>query len=628
MFECLVYYHAATHSASHLTKVPGGGHQPLPKNIELLRLLPSLIREPEDDEPAAVDSTVIGHSTDHQENPRGRFQDVEVVNSYYSRYYPPTIPESFNARRPYRKPNLSDELAAGGILASGESLVSRLEEYTFSNQEDGNLRVYNEDGESKWHSGTARKGRGDCMLLKDGNLVFFDTEGTGKPVWASMSQGTVKAPGPYKLFMQDDGNLVIYGANSVPTWAIWSDRSSGIFTSVAGKAEMPSKVTWLQTCEKLISRNGKYTFVNQGDGNLVIYNNDGLATWASMTRSKGAGNLYMQTNGDLVLYNTDGDVETPGAPIWSSGTANRGNGPFKLVLHDDGKLVIYDSNSKRTWASHEGAVWRNFTKSELHGGNTLRSGESLVSASEEHTFINQDDGNLVTYDIAQPTWASGTGPGRLTRGDFTLLSDGNLVLRDTQGTGKPVWASMSQGIHRDAGPYRLIMQDDANLVIYGAHDVATWATRTLDTTSGVFTDVAGRAEMPSIVTWLGTSDSLVSRNGMYTFVNQRDGNLVIYTRNRKPIWTSNTYSRGSGNLYMQRDGNLVLYNTDGNGRPIWASNTYGRGTGPYTLIMQNDGNLVIHDALHNLVWASNSVVRGWSFKHLWVFLLNIVTCCC
>lgn len=128
-----------------------------------------------------------------------------------------------SCRTPGRTSEFGDELPVGASLSAGESLVSSSGEYFFTNQKDGNLSVYNAAGvkQSLWE--TRWGGRGDVMLLKDGNLVLLDTEGTVKPVWASMKQTT--APGPYSLVMQDNGNLVIYGADHKPKWSSWEDRS-------------------------------------------------------------------------------------------------------------------------------------------------------------------------------------------------------------------------------------------------------------------------------------------------------------------------------------------------------------------------------------------------------------------
>ncbi|HEX2087260.1 MAG TPA: hypothetical protein VHF89_16375 [Solirubrobacteraceae bacterium] len=81
---------------------------------------------------------------------------------------------------------------------------------------------------------------------------------------------------------------------------------------------------------------------------------------------------------------------------------------------------------------------------------------------------------------------------------------------------------------------------------------------------------------------------LISDNGAYRLVMQRDGNLVEYGPSG-PVWASNTYSPGA-RAVMQLDGNLVIYAW--NGGPIWSTNTWWGGRS--TLVVQNDGNLVIY----------------------------------
>lgn len=141
--------------------------------------------------------------------------------------------------------------------------------------------------------------------------------------------------------------------NSKPFFAL---VISGVFTNVAGNAEMPNSVaTWLALSDTLVSTNGMFKLVNQADGNLCIYNQDGKVTWSSGTRGKGVGHLYLQRTGNLVLYNTDGEVARPGAPIWSSNRVWT-PGPYRLVMQDDGNLVIYGPHHNLTWASNAGSL--------------------------------------------------------------------------------------------------------------------------------------------------------------------------------------------------------------------------------------------------------------------------------
>ncbi|MET8952002.1 hypothetical protein ACWEO4_29730 [Streptomyces sp. NPDC004393] len=79
----------------------------------------------------------------------------------------------------------------------------------------------------------------------------------------------------------------------------------------------------------------------QGDGNLVIYDEQGHARWASNTF--GAGNhAVFQADGNLVVYNSANQA------VWSSGT--EGHNGAELVLQNDGNVVISQGGAA-LWAS-------------------------------------------------------------------------------------------------------------------------------------------------------------------------------------------------------------------------------------------------------------------------------------
>ncbi len=89
------------------------------------------------------------------------------------------------------------------------------------------------------------------------------------------------------------------------------------------------------------SCNGRYSFVHQGDGNVVLYNNaTGRALWASGTQGRATSTLVMQGDGNLVLYN--------GAyAVWN--TRTQGNPVSATVVQDDGNVVLYGANWKVLW---------------------------------------------------------------------------------------------------------------------------------------------------------------------------------------------------------------------------------------------------------------------------------------
>ena len=72
---------------------------------------------------------------------------------------------------------------------------------------------------------------------------------------------------------------------------------------------------------------------------------------------------------------------------------------------------------------------------------------------------------------------------------------------------------------------------------------------------------------------LRRGDNLTSSNGRYRLIMQHDGNLVLYGGRRDPLWATNTQGQRVERCVMQSDGNLVL--RDKNGKVVWAANTYG-----------------------------------------------------
>lgn len=97
--------------------------------------------------------------------------------------------------------------------------------------------------------------------------------------------------GQYGLFMQGDGNLVLYGGAPGVANAVWATN------------------TWTLPTWQRPSRADM-----QGDGNFVLYNAANFPSWASGTDGNGGSRLAMQDDRNLVIYTAANQ------PIWSSGT--------------------------------------------------------------------------------------------------------------------------------------------------------------------------------------------------------------------------------------------------------------------------------------------------------------------
>ena len=102
----------------------------------------------------------------------------------------------------------------------------------------------------------------------------------------------------------------------------------------------------------------------------------------------------------------------------------------------------------------------------------------LQSTNKRYKLIMQTDGNFVGYQEDKPFWASNTS-GR--PGGFVIMqTDGNLVLyagsgpNDNQGA---FWSSQTSG-KGARGKYRLVMQNDRNIVVYDMNNQAIWTSNT------------------------------------------------------------------------------------------------------------------------------------------------------
>ena len=73
---------------------------------------------------------------------------------------------------------------------------------------------------------------------------------------------------------------------------------------------------------------------------------------------------------------------------------------------------------------------------------------------------------------------------------------------------------------------------------------------------------------------LNRGESIDSPSGTYRLILQNDGNLVLYPLpSGSPVWGSGTEGKAVEKAVMQEDGNFVLYSYDG--KPVWGSGTEG-----------------------------------------------------
>ncbi len=303
---------------------------------------------------------------------------------------------------------------------------------------------------------------------------YFWTTATGDsheftryPLWvANYTSGSPSVPGGW------------------PTWTFWQYTSSSSVPGIAGAVDASyfqgttgqlaalTRSTVLQAPvppdtagpvlrsgsrldhpQTLSSGTGQYVAAMQSDGNFVVYG-DGRALWSSGTGGNPRARLVLQDDGNLVLYAVGGQA------LWNSRTA--GHSSPSLQLQNDGALVV-SSGSTPLWSS--GTTGTDL----LSTGAGLTAGQYVHSLDGQAVALLQGDGNMVVYLNGRPGWATGSAghPGD----HLALQGDGNLVLYD--GSGRPLWSSGSAGV----GTASLAMQRDGNLVLY-AGGVPRWASLT------------------------------------------------------------------------------------------------------------------------------------------------------
>jgi hypothetical protein len=212
--------------------------------------------------------------------------------------------------------NLCTELKAGWRLTAGESLFSPLGGFRLTMQDDGNLVLYVID---------------DMKLPPD---VLHVTSGArdvlklyAKPVW---STGThVPKEGNSRgscCVMEEDGNFVVYDQDRHPVFETGTGGHPGSFLRL------------------------------QSDGNLVLLTDDMKPTWASKTAARLAGDAAIRIQqlrpgravhakrglpAQLTMDLRPGWRLNPGDSLYSP------LGAFRLILQEDGNLVLYHIEDDR-----------------------------------------------------------------------------------------------------------------------------------------------------------------------------------------------------------------------------------------------------------------------------------------
>jgi hypothetical protein len=194
----------------------------------------------------------------------------------------------------------------------------------------------------------------------------------------------------------------------------------------------------------------------------------------------------------------------------------------------DGNLVVYRSNNTASWAS-----------------NTYRSGAAFVQV--------QDDGRLVLHrGDGSIVWQTGT---QVHLGSISWF--GSYQLKPGQ------QLNADQYLANDR--YRLVLQQDANLILYGPGFHVLWQSGAAGSPSAY----CGRVADARLV--MGVDGHVEIRAKVEMEVYDEYLQTVVCQWGPDTGWVVS--GPGAGALVLQGDGNLVSYN--GAGTALWSTGTGG-----------------------------------------------------
>lgn len=252
----------------------------------------------------------------------------------------------------------------------------------------------------------------------------------------------------------------------------------------------------------------------QADGDFVC-SQRGVPFWSTGTAGVGAGpwKLALREDGDLVIYDAGGNA------TWASGASPRPPPPWRrpaspFLTFDRGALRVYALQPCFVWCSSETyrSVWQTATAPEPEDcakcaapacrqvlateSSTLEPGQCLRSDGAVSRLSFPPRYDFQRYECTAPgLWKSKTCWTCSANRTCILQADGDLACYQQQAR---FWSSGTAG--QGAGPWVLALEDDGNLAIYDSAGRPTWATNTAGA------GFAPPARAPEYLLQFGTGD--------------------------------------------------------------------------------------------------------------------------
>ena len=379
----------------------------------------------------------------------------------------------------------------------------------------------------------------------------------------------------------------------------------------------------------LSSNNKKFIALMGNDGNFAVYNSDSVL-WSAGTNASGTGDrrLVVQGDGNIVIYDANG------VALWSlwgqSGTYP--NQAYKLVMQDDGNLVAYKSNGVPIWSIgvHTGGIKTFYVANEsdmnsaidiIDGatciGNTLYVDQIMsinqFLESNNHKFIAkmQSDGNFVVYNSDGEIWSAGSSG---NNAKLEVQSDGNITIKDSNN--QLLWNIWGYAGVNGHEAYRIVMQDDGNLVAYDSNGSAIWWSRTQTAYgAGTFEVIqkAIKSKFSGLYLYPTSDNRVVQSNTKYIWNLKRTSDNKFYIMNQQ-----NTLVVNITGVYDGADLQMSVFNPSN--YQAWSSTEI---SGGFSRLIPESNSSYTMD-IEGPSYLPNATIQIWTYatgvdQFLWKF---------
>ena len=325
-------------------------------------------------------------------------------------------------------------------------------------------------------------GRYMSVQQSDGDFVIYDIlNKTSKWNTNTGGQGT----GPYKAVYQTNGDFGVYSGDKM----LWNSGTAGIPSTSLSLATSLSLydtnvIKWNSTYPKPGTNYNPSGPCTGYSPSQYQYLGASVVSGTSINQCQGLFNgrysAVQQSDGNFVIYD---NISGPGRIMWSTSTSGKGTGPYKAIYQPDGNFVIYSSDNTKLWDSDTANVQsNNLTLTDRMLYIKQDGGPKWANTYSRASTTYNPSGPCVGYDRSPYKFLGASVPSNTTieqcqglfDGRYTAVqqSDGNFVVYDLLQDGAKKWESGTA--NSGTGPYQAVYDANGNFsIMSGASSVYT-----------------------------------------------------------------------------------------------------------------------------------------------------------